>query len=59
MLCSDRLLAMIALVRQELPTKNDGPPTTVSEAQSTVAWQGLVDGLWVMGWPSSYIEGAR
>ncbi|EKX40457.1 hypothetical protein GUITHDRAFT_158312 [Guillardia theta CCMP2712] len=21
--------------------------------------QGLIDGLWVMGWPSSYIEGAR
>ena len=27
--------------------------------QLPVSTQGLIDGLWVMGWPSSYIEGAR
>jgi len=26
---------------------------------STLSTQALIDGLWVMGWPSSFIEGAR
>lgn len=26
---------------------------------STLSTQSLIDGLWVMGWPSSFIEGAR
>ena len=25
----------------------------------TLSTQGLIDGLWVMGWPTAYIEGAR
>ena len=37
--------------------------TTVSdellEKLSTLSTQSLIDGLWVMGWPDAFIEGAR
>ena len=29
------------------------------EKLSTLSTQSLIDGLWVMGWPTAFIEGAR
>ena len=38
-------------------------PTTIPddllEKLGKLSTQALIDGLWVMGWPTSFIEGAR
>merc|ERR1719261_889023 len=57
---------MAPLIMQKQRAMAMGPaasPTTVSdellEKLSSLSTQSLIDGLWVMGWPDAFIEGAR
>ena len=42
-----------------LLTQNAVAPAPLSRRLGTLSTQALIDGLWVMGWPTSFIEGAR
>jgi len=41
------------------PAKGGSISDDLLEKLGTLSTQGLIDGLWVMGWPTSFIEGAR
>lgn len=41
------------------PAKGGEVSDAMLDKLATLSTQSLIDGLWVMGWPSSFIEGAR
>ena len=49
---SDELLEKLSKLSTQVNQRDE-------QQAGLMRWQGLIDGLWVMGWPSSYIEGAR
>ena len=59
-------LAARPLMQQGVRMMATGPaasaktiPDDLLKKLGTISTQGLIDGLWVMGWPTSFIEGAR
>merc|ERR1719313_3013243 len=59
-------LAARPLMQQGVRRMATGPaasaktiPDDLLKKLGTISTQGLIDGLWVMGWPTSFIEGAR
>jgi regulator of RNase E activity RraA len=56
-----QLAALAAPARQMAmgPAKGGEISDELLEKLGSLSTQGLIDGLWVMGWPTSFIEGAR